>query len=119
MKINIIEIEIGQILPLHEVNDFSKFAQITESMKSEGWTGRPLLVIETQGMFQAVTGSHRFASASAAKLEEIPCVLIDNAKMDEFDYSSTDFYDDCETFRILCEIGDEEAAFVMEQEERW
>lgn len=70
-------IEPSRIVPLHEVRDEEKLAVLRESMRANGWQGRPLLVLDLQnGRYAALTGSHRLPAAQAADVEEIPAVVI-------------------------------------------
>ena len=76
-------IKLDEIDPLHEVRDADKLESLTESMRSGGWIGRPLLVQDTgEGWYQAWTGSHRIAAAIAAELDTVPCIVIADADLD-------------------------------------
>ena len=68
--------DINDVLPPHEVQDEEKLAKLTHDMESRGWRGRPLMVIQSAGMLQALTGSHRFQAAVDAGLSEIPVIII-------------------------------------------
>lgn len=65
---------------MHRPTDPSKLAEITKSMTSEGWIGRPLVVHQDDNggvpHYQAWTGSHRLAAAMATGLESVPCVVV-------------------------------------------
>jgi ParB-like chromosome segregation protein Spo0J len=65
-----------KIKELNPVKNKAKFEELTETMKKSGWQGRPLLVVENNGRFEALTGSHRLFAARKAGLEEIPTVTI-------------------------------------------
>lgn len=63
--------------PPHEVRDSEKLEQIKNDMKANSWVGRPILAIDLVDYKQALTGSHRIASATEIELE-IPTVTISN-----------------------------------------
>ena len=65
------------IYPPHEVRDAAKLAVLTEAMRRDGWTGRPLLVLLDGETRCALTGSHRLPAAIAADLDEVPVVYVD------------------------------------------
>lgn len=46
-------------------------------MWRNGWLGRPLLVLaEDDGVYQALTGSHRLAAARVVGLSNIPAIIL-------------------------------------------
>lgn len=59
-----------QITPLHEIRDEKKLEHLIESMQSNGWQGRSLIVIDRGGNEQqAITGSHRLVAAEIAGID--------------------------------------------------
>lgn len=65
----------NNIKPLHGVRIKSLYAALLKQMKTDGWNGRPLLVVEHEGGYQAWTGSHRIAAAREAHLN-VPCYVL-------------------------------------------
>lgn len=59
------------IAPWNDAHDADKVAALVASMRTDGWTGAPV-VVDTE---QAMTGSHRIAAARLAGIE-IPTVDI-------------------------------------------
>lgn len=70
-------LEPSLITARHQVRTEKLVGQLTEDMKAEGWNGRPLLILEDDGAYIALTGSHRIAAAIAAGLEEVPTLVIE------------------------------------------
>jgi hypothetical protein len=57
--------------------DPAKVERIAESMRTNGWQGRRLLVEQSHDVrVYAWTGSHRIAAAKAAGLATVPCRII-------------------------------------------
>ncbi|NTX08968.1 ParB N-terminal domain-containing protein [Myxococcus sp. CA040A] len=74
---NAVDLSPRRITPLHEVRDAAKLAALVESMRADGWVGRPLLVVDYgDGDGVALTGSHRHAAALVAQLTAVPVILI-------------------------------------------
>lgn len=70
-------VAVDTITPVHEVMDEAKLESLAASMAEDGWQGRPLLVVaDGYGGHYALTGSHRYAGAVEAGLEEVPCIVI-------------------------------------------
>ena len=61
------------IQPPRDVAPSPKLGDLIESMVLNGWTGRPLLLVNGE----AWTGSHRIAAAVAAGLEAVPCFAVE------------------------------------------
>jgi uncharacterized ParB-like nuclease family protein len=74
-------ITLDKIEPWHEVTDYEKLEWIVEDMKENGWCGRPLVVLEIDGEYQALTGSHRYEAAKEVGLSEIPCAVVECGNM--------------------------------------
>lgn len=71
--------EPSYLRPPHKVRDRALLASLIESMRANGWQGRPLLGIKvSDGEAQLFTGSHRYAAAREAGIE-VPVHLIDDA----------------------------------------
>jgi hypothetical protein len=62
--------------PVHEPNRPQLTPEISGSMRKFGWLGRPLLVVRDGNRLQALTGSHRLASARAVGLRTIPVLEV-------------------------------------------
>ena len=110
-------ISLSEINPPHEVRDCDKFDAIVSSMEESGWQGRPLLVIRKNGEYQALTGSHRYAAACEAGIEEAPCVIIDRKKWNEVNGKSTVPLHDQETCRpYLVDLEDAQVLALFDEE---
>lgn len=113
----------------HEVRDTAKFDRLVDSMKREGWGGRPLLVehIESSA-YMGWTGSHRIAAAMEAGIEEVPAYAVDAEALDAMAEAEPrwerDYYglwagaalDDWERVEMLRAAGDAPSAYLAEQE---
>jgi ParB-like nuclease family protein len=67
----------GSIIPVHEPRDPEISTKIERSMWRSGWLGRPLLVVpEGDGIYQALTGSHRLGAAKVVGLSSIPALVL-------------------------------------------
>jgi hypothetical protein len=120
--------------PPHAVTDEAKLARLIESMRANGWQGRPLLAYDDGNGLHYLTGSHRLIAAQRAMLDEIPVLVIDvrNHLLDETGCSicgpgdlsdlpcvrMADACDDDDRRAALKEMGDVDAVALMEQEER-
>jgi hypothetical protein len=110
------------IEPPHDVRDQKKLNNLVESMKSNGWQGRPILAYDIGRGPEALTGSHRIVAARKAGLEEIPVVMVhpDIADyVDDFGRSIVDaaFLEADEAAKYLKRFGDKEAADLMDIED--
>lgn len=71
-----IMVPVASAVPLHGVVDQDLLRRLAESMTRNGWAGRPLLGVD-QGIYVGLlTGSHRYAAARLAGLDEIPVLLL-------------------------------------------
>lgn len=114
---NEVILKVSAITPPHEVRDGAKFGAIVRGMNREGWQGRPLLVLKTgRGTYRSLTGSHRWAAAKRVGLTGVPCVVVNAAKLAKAGYAAKDFWDDDQNVSILREVGDVEAAELMQAE---
>jgi uncharacterized ParB-like nuclease family protein len=110
-------ISLSEINPPHDVRDCEKFDALVSSMEADGWQGRPLLVIRKNGEFQAITGSHRYAAACEAGMEEVPCVVIDREKWNALHGKSTLPLQDQETCRpCLVDLEDPQVLALFDEE---
>ena len=110
-------VSLMEINPPHEVRDCKKFDALVTSMEQDGWQGRPLLVIRKDGEYKAITGSHRYAAACDAGLEEVPCVIIDRARWNELHGKSTLPLQDQETCRpYLVDLEDAQVLALFDEE---
>ena len=78
------------INPLHEVRDADKVAALAADMAANGWTGRPVLVVDGEVM-QAITGTHRLAAAAVAGIE--PQIMVLEPAPFSGDYDAADAWD--------------------------
>lgn len=101
-----------EIIAPHEVRDSAKVAHISESMDTNGWTGRPLLVLDNGNGKYALTGTHRLAAA-VLSLYDVPVVYVDEELLETSGYTLSDLYDDEISLAIFQEIGDEKSAELM------
>lgn len=62
--------------PVHEPNRPHLIPEISSSMRKSGWLGRPLLVVRDGDRLQAITGSHRLASARLVGLNAVPALEV-------------------------------------------
>jgi len=115
---------ITRIKPPHEVRDKDKLKKLSESMKTDGWQGRPILAfVEPNGTIQAVTGSHRIAAAKRTKTP-IPVVYINPDALKWEDPRGSlgpwnqvvDDGDDGRVEMFLRKAGEERAARLMRKE---
>lgn len=103
------------IIPLHEVTDEAKVEAIAESMRKNGWFGRPILVEdEDASETQAFTGTHRIAAAKHAGIEPEVYSLV-NGKTD-IGALMFDCLDDEDRIKVINQGGDETAIEIMAQE---
>lgn len=51
------------LVPLNGVDSEEFFRCLLRDMRRRGWHGRPLLATESDGVWYAITGSHRIAAA--------------------------------------------------------
>ena len=117
MNYNSTMISLQEINPPHGVIDSSKFDVLVQSMESAGWQGRPLLVIRKNGDYQAITGSHRYAAACEAGLDEVPCVIINRAIWNGKHGKSTRCLGDQEFARpYLEELQDDQVLALFDEE---
>lgn len=103
------------ILPLHEVTDHAKVESIAESMRANGWIGRPILVEdEDANETQAFTGTHRLAAAELAGIEpEVYSLVNGNTDIGALMF---DCVDDDDRMDVIDQGGDEVAIEIMQEE---
>lgn len=110
-----------RINPPHGVENKEKFNELVDSMKTEGWVGRPVLYYDIGRGPEALTGSHRIAAAQKAGLLDIPVVKVTGDIGDYVDelgksISELQTLDAKELSQWLRNYGDETAAQLMELE---
>lgn len=110
-----------RIEPPHGVENKEKFNELVDSMKTEGWVGRPVLYYDIGRGPEALTGSHRIAAAQKAGLSDIPAVKVTGDigdYVDEFGKSISELQtlNAKELSQWLRKYGDETAAKLMELE---
>lgn len=72
-------------MQFHGVKGQKKCEKLKADMEKKWWKGRPLLIIECEGEYRALTGSHRLSAAKQAGLEEVPVACVECGTM----------FDDC------------------------
>ena len=84
-----------------------------------GWTGRPLLVIDRGNGYLAWTGSHRIEAARRADLQAVPCYVVDESKLIKHGVDAAGGHvQDFERLDILIKVGDAGAISLMWLERR-
>lgn len=101
------------ITPPHEVRDAAKLAQLVESMRRDGWTGRPVVIVDT-GTWQAITGSHRIEAARILGID-VPTVEADESLWEEYTQRGLD---DTDRLRIATAAGDVNVVALIRDEIR-
>ena len=102
--------------PLHEVRDQQKYLDIMQSMESNGWQGRPILVVDCGDCFHALTGSHRIAAAEALELD-IPVAILDVEEFcNDYDYTLDDITSNLEFFCSAIAEYDKSASELLLQD---
>lgn len=103
------------IIPLHEVTDEAKVEAIAESMRANGWVGRPILVEdEDANETQAFTGTHRLAAAELAGIEPQVYSLVSGST--DIGALMFDCVDDEDRLEVIEQGGDEMAIEIMQEE---
>ena len=107
-----------RIEPPHGVENKEKYNELVDSMKVEGWVGRPVLYYDIGRGPEALTGSHRIAAAQKAGLSDIPADKVTGDMGDygdEFGNSISELQtlDAKEISKWLRNYGDETAANLM------
>lgn len=105
-------IPLDKIEPWHEVTDYEKVEWIVEDMKENGWCGRPLVVLEIDGEYQALTGSHRYEAAKEVGISHIPCAVVAESVLDHYSLSEI-MRDEINTRYIIGEF-DEKAGKLLQ-----
>lgn len=123
---HIVELETRRIAPPHEVRDADKLAAIVESMRDDGWKGRPLLAVDYgDGDAVALTASHRWAAAREVELAEVPVVLVPQCERltiehgpygPEVHFDGDRLIDDEDRLSALVALGYDVAATLMNEE---
>jgi ParB-like chromosome segregation protein Spo0J len=117
--VSIVHLNPGRVKPLHSTRSPQKFVELANEMEQNGWTGRPLLVIQRADLsYQAWTGSLRIAAAIAAGLKTIPCYVIDEAKLPESIDAQCGQAEDSDLLNAICQTGDVDAIQIMREEGR-
>jgi hypothetical protein len=75
----------------HVADNQELLRKLEKSLRKEGWTNRPLLVLCTKaGVYETVTGCHRAKAAMNVRIK-IPCICIPKAQFksaNRMEYSS-------------------------------
>ena len=108
-------IPIEKIEPWHEVTDWEKVEWLVEDMNENCWCGRPLVVIEIDGEYQALSGSHRYEAAKEVGLNEIPCAVVECGSLFEQYKLSELMRDEINTRHIIGEF-DERAGNLLQED---
>lgn len=96
--------------PLNKITDNEKYLYLVEQLEREGWSGSPILVVDTgNGGYDAITGSHRIYAAREADIN-IPSVVLtpgaDNAELWSELFDAFDDEQRVEAIRRLYQAGD-------------
>jgi hypothetical protein len=112
-------IDIESLTALHEPRQSQHLQNLVDDMEENGWTGRPLLVIQRESDFIAWTGSHRIAAAKLAGFASVPCYVVQESELTSrgFDAKEGHVFD-YDRLAILKKVGDEEAFRLMWLENR-
>lgn len=71
------DLESGRVVPWNDAFDTKRTEAIADSMRSHGWVGDPLVVVNSgHGKMRALTGSHRLAAAEEVGIK-VPVVTLD------------------------------------------
>lgn len=108
-------IPIEKIEQYHDAHDSEKIEWLVEDMNDGGWCGRPIVVIEMNGVYQALTGSHRYEAAKEAGLTEIPCAVAECKGIFE-KYSVPSIFNDGYFAYHAMEEFDPEAAKILKED---
>jgi hypothetical protein len=65
-----------KVLPPHAPDDPEKLSALVESMKKEGWKGRPVVAMKYRNQIIGITGSHRIQAAADAGID-VPLVYVE------------------------------------------
>jgi hypothetical protein len=65
----------NKLKPINGIEDRQKFNKLVQSMSTNGWQGRPILVYQDMGKAKAITGSHRIAAARKLGLD-VPVLYV-------------------------------------------
>lgn len=66
--------------PAHDGLDENRIEALTDSMRTSGWQGAPLV---RWGEYDLVTGAHRWRAAQAAELAAVPVVDLEDVYREE------------------------------------
>lgn len=106
--------------PRHGVKDPAKVETLAESMRKNGWQGRPVLVVKDGDVSSAWTATHRLEAAKLAGLKpsDVPMMIVDGAKLRAAGYDLDDITAGGKKKRIeaLRAAGLEDAAKLLEDE---
>jgi hypothetical protein len=104
-------IEARQIIPRHKAN----YQRLLDTMPN-GWQGRPILARPAGDGIQALTGSHRIATATYLGLS-IPVLLLEDSDLDIDGWDAIDAaIDDDDLLIVLRDYGIIAAAELLAQE---
>ena len=74
---------------LHEVVDGDKYQALVESMKTNGWAGAPIVIVEREDAIPlAITGSHRLVAAEFVGIDVPTVELRDLFAAEGIDYDA-------------------------------
>jgi ParB-like chromosome segregation protein Spo0J len=96
---------------------------IADSMRRDGWSGRPLLTHEHgPSLYQAWTGMHRLLAAEDAGLSEVPIVVMTRDQLNSIgltdDLIDNDPYLDPKLQKLLARLPDSRPYRLMELERK-
>lgn len=108
-------VKIYKIEQFHRITDYKKMIELAENMKTRGWNGRPLIVVDCGGEYSALTGSHRLQAAGIAGLDEIPVAIVDHGTLfEDNDITVSDMKSPDYIYSLLSEYDPEAAELFLE-----
>lgn len=94
--------------------DALKVEKIAESMRVDGWVGRPVLVVDKGDYLQALTGSHRIQAAELAgvEVEYVELFSVDDDEVaDLVYYLVNEAFDDSDRLATLEQLAEIDSRF--------
>lgn len=105
------KVPAASLRTIHAVNDTAKLADLVESMRAEGWTGRPILAHQDCNGACAWSGVHRVNAARIAGIE-VPVLWV----VGDVERMGDECYDDDDRMAELVSAKDVDAIELMQIE---
>lgn len=90
----------------HEPRDGARFVEICMNLSYEGWRGRPVILADAGDHVIALTGSHRIAAATVARVAVSAIWMPEDLTAEDWDRIDA-AHDDDDLLAALAEINDE------------